>query len=210
MTNNVKIIQSGVWTDQAQQNWCYKPNHARPERYRWKSVQEKTTTQTIKRRVLVETEKESVVSFGYIWPGMRTKAHQPNMCPRDRNLNLHIKMSPNCAAFSVACAPLSVHITPIVMSAPLTAAKARIPCKRIPLSQRHHLPHSCESPWPPTAVLPFSTTSPRYRHPPPTTPTLKMQDERWLCTPSFRPICLELTASPRRKCNNHRYVQVST
>ena len=88
------------------------------------------------------------------------------------NLSLHIKMSPNCAAFSVACAPLSVHITPIVMSAPLTAAKARIPCKRMPLSQRHHLPHSCESPRPPTAVLPFSTTPPRYRHQPPTTPTL--------------------------------------
>ena len=108
-------------------------------------------------------------------------------------------------SFSVACAPLSVHITPIVMSAPLTAAKARFPRKCMHLSQRNHLPHSCSSPWTPT-VLPFSTTSPRYRHPTPTTPTLKMQDERWLYTPSFRPICLELTASPRRKCNNHRNV----
>ena len=126
------------------------------------------------------------------------------------NLNLHITKSPNCAAFSVNYAPLSVHITPIVMSAPLTAAKARIPRKCMSLSQRHHLPHSCESPWPPTAVLPFSTTPPGYRHQPPTTPTLQMQDERWLCIPSFRPICLELTASPRRKCNKNRYVQVST
>ena len=126
------------------------------------------------------------------------------------NLNLHIKKSPNCAAFSVACALRSVHITPIVMSAPLTAAKARIPCKCMPMSQRHHLPHSCESPWPPTAVLPFMTTPPRYRHQPLTTPTLQMQDERWLCTPSFRPICPELTASSRRKCNNHWNVQVST
>ena len=56
------------------------------------------------------------------------------------DLNLHIKRSPNCAAFSVACASLSVHITPIVMSAPPTAAKARIPRKCMPLSQRHHLP----------------------------------------------------------------------
>ena len=126
------------------------------------------------------------------------------------NFNLHIKKSPTCAAFSVACAPLSVHITLIVMSTSLTAAKAQIPRKCMPLSQRHHLPHSCESPWPPTAVLPFSTTPPRYRHQPPTIPTLLMQDERWLCTPSFRSICLELTASPHRKCNNHRYVQVST
>ena len=116
------------------------------------------------------------------------------------NLNLHIKKSPNCAAFSVTWAPLSVHIT----------AKARSPRKCTPLSQRHHLPHSCKFHRPPTAVLPFSTTPPRYRHQPPTTPTLQMQDERWLCTPSFRSICLELTASPRRKCNNHQYVQVST
>ena len=43
------------------------------------------------------------------------------------DLNLHIKKSPNCAACSVACAPPSVHITPIIMSAPLAAAKARIP-----------------------------------------------------------------------------------
>ena len=35
-----------------------------------------------------------------------------------------------------------------------------------------------------------------------------MQDERWLCTPSFRPICLELIASLRRKCSSHRYVQI--
>ena len=56
------------------------------------------------------------------------------------NFNLHIKKSPNCAAFSVACAPLSVHITPIVMSAPLNAVKARIPRKCMPLSQRNHLP----------------------------------------------------------------------
>ena len=34
------------------------------------------------------------------------------------DLNLYIKKSPNCAAFSVACTPPSVHITPIVMSAP--------------------------------------------------------------------------------------------
>ena len=47
---------------------------------------------------------------------------------------------PNCALFSVACAPSSVHITPIVMSAPLGAAKARIPRKCMPLSQRHYLP----------------------------------------------------------------------
>ena len=88
------------------------------------------------------------------------------------DLNLHIKKSPNCAACSVACAPPSVHITPIVMSAPLAAAKARIPRNCMPLSQRHHLPHSCSFPWPPTAVLPFSTTPPPYRHPPPPTPTL--------------------------------------
>ena len=62
------------------------------------------------------------------------------------NLNLHIKRSPNCAAFSVACAPPSVHITPIVMSAPLAAAKARIPRKCMPLCQHHHLPHSCSFP----------------------------------------------------------------
>ena len=126
------------------------------------------------------------------------------------DLNLQIKKSPNCAALSVARAPLSVHITPIVMSAPLAAAKARILRKCKPLSQHHHLPYSYPSPWPPTAVLTFSTTSPRYRHQPPTTPTLQMQDERWLCTPSFRSICLELTASSRRKCNNQRYVQVSS
>ena len=62
------------------------------------------------------------------------------------NLNLYIKTSPNCAAFSVAYATLSVQITPIVMSAPLTAAKARTSPKCMPLSQRHHLPRSCESP----------------------------------------------------------------
>ena len=86
MTNNVEVIKSSVWKDQAQQNWCYKPNHARPERYRWKSVQEKTTTtKTIKRRVLDETENESVVSFEYICPGIGAKAHRPSMSPQDRN-----------------------------------------------------------------------------------------------------------------------------
>ena len=88
MTNNVKVIKSGSWADQAEQNWCfkYKPNHARPERYRWKNVQEKTTTtKTIKRQVLVHAQNEWVVFFGYIWPGMGAKAHRSNMSPPDRN-----------------------------------------------------------------------------------------------------------------------------
>ena len=85
MTNNVKVIKSGSWADQAEQNWCfkYKPNHARPERYRWKNVQEKTTTtKTIKRQVLVHTENEWVVSldiFDRVWgqkPIGRTWAHR--------------------------------------------------------------------------------------------------------------------------------------
>ena len=45
------------------------------------------TNKTTKRRVLVETENESAVSFEYIWPGMGAKAHRPNMSPPDRNRN---------------------------------------------------------------------------------------------------------------------------
>ena len=64
-----------------------KPNHVRPDRYRSKSVQEKTRTQptqTNKRRVLIETENEPVVSLGYIWPGLGAKAHRPAISPQDR------------------------------------------------------------------------------------------------------------------------------
>ena len=44
-------------------------------------------TQINKRRVLVETENESVVSLGYIRPGMGAKAHRPAISPRDRSRN---------------------------------------------------------------------------------------------------------------------------
>ena len=42
---------------------------------------------TNKRRVVVETENESVVTLGYTWPGMEAKAHRPNMSPQDISRN---------------------------------------------------------------------------------------------------------------------------
>ena len=52
-----------------------------------KKKQGQQPTQTNKRRVLVETEDESVVSLGYNWPGMGAKAHRPAMSPQDRSWN---------------------------------------------------------------------------------------------------------------------------
>ena len=50
-----------------------------------KRKQGQPPTQTNQRRVLVETENESVVSHGYIWPGMGATAHRPAMSPQDRS-----------------------------------------------------------------------------------------------------------------------------
>ena len=112
MTNNVTVINSGVWKDQAQQNWCCQPSHARPERYRRKSVREKTTTtKTIELRVLIETENESVVSFEYIWPGMRAKAHRPKMSPQDRNRNPYKSPPTNFCLFYLCCVVISAYYT---------------------------------------------------------------------------------------------------
>ena len=52
-----------------------------------KKKQGQQSTQTNKGRVLVETENESVVSHGYIWPGMGATAHRPAMSPQDRSRN---------------------------------------------------------------------------------------------------------------------------
>ena len=151
MTSNVKVIKSGVWTDQAQQNWCNKPNHARPETYRWKSVQEKTTTKTIKRRVLVETENESVVCFlwilsGRVWrqkPTGRTWAHRTETEIRTKAHRL----------ISLSFIPV---MSPFVLTTPghpshhfFTRFHRSLPLGRIP----HHTRQQCL----PLCVM-FSTT----------------------------------------------------
>ena len=54
-----------------------------------KKKQGQPPTQTNKRRVLGETENGSVVSLGYIWPGVGAKANRPAMSPQDRSRNPH-------------------------------------------------------------------------------------------------------------------------
>ena len=44
-------------------------------------------SQTNKRWVLFETDNESVVSLGYIWPGVGAKVNRPAMSPQDRGGN---------------------------------------------------------------------------------------------------------------------------
>ena len=64
MTDNVMVIKSGVWTNQAQQDWCYSLSmHALTDIAQkvCKKNKTRTTTNTNKRRVLVETENNSVV-----------------------------------------------------------------------------------------------------------------------------------------------------
>ena len=78
MTNNVNVIRSGVWTDQAQQNWCYSLiMHVLT-----------TTTKTSKQTPCsCRDRNESVVSFGYTWPVKRSKAHRPSLRPPYRSRN---------------------------------------------------------------------------------------------------------------------------
>ena len=61
MNNNVKVIKSGVWTDQAQQDWCYSLIMHVLTDIAQKVCKKKTRrrTNTNKRQVLVETENES-------------------------------------------------------------------------------------------------------------------------------------------------------
>ena len=91
MTNNVKVLKSGVWTDQAQQDWCYKSNHARPDRYRSKKCARKNKDNNQHK----QTNVESVVSLGYIWPGMEAKANRPGISLQDRSRNPY-KSPPTC------------------------------------------------------------------------------------------------------------------
>ena len=74
-----------------------------------------------------------------------------------------------CSLFCSLYIPSCTHCTN-TRSALLAAAEAQIPRKCMPLSQHHHLPHSYQSLWPPTAVFPFSTTPLQRRHLPPATP----------------------------------------
>ena len=46
MTNNVKVIKSGVWTDQAQQDWCYSLIMHAPTDFAQKVCKKKTRTTT--------------------------------------------------------------------------------------------------------------------------------------------------------------------
>ena len=95
MTNHVNVIKSGVWTDQAQQDCCSSlimhalTDIAQKVCKKKKKRQGRQPAQTTKRRVLIETENESIVSFAYIWPGMGGKAHRPNLSPHDRSRNLY-------------------------------------------------------------------------------------------------------------------------
>ena len=105
MTLNVKVMKSGLWTDQAQQDWCHSLiMHALTDIAQkvCKKKQGQQPTQTNKRRVLVETENESVVSLGYIRPGMGAKAHRPAISPRDRSRNPY-KSPPTMFLKSVLC-----------------------------------------------------------------------------------------------------------
>ena len=65
MTLNVKVMKSGLWTDQAQQDWCYSLiMHALTD-VAQKVCKKKQGQQpnTNKRRVLADTENDSVVSL---------------------------------------------------------------------------------------------------------------------------------------------------
>ena len=103
---------------------------------------------------------------------------------------VYIRESPNCAAFSVGCARPYVHITPILRQ-----------LYWVQLKLEFRTSYSC------TPLLDHST---------PVTDTCLRQPHsagaiwRVIYIPSFRPICLEPTASPGRKCNNHKYVKVSS
>ena len=95
--------------------------------------------------------------------------------------------SENRSSACSQCTSITVHITPILGQLHRLSADARISCICMPLFQRCYLFHSCLSLWSPTTVLSFSITSFWYRHPSPATPTLLVQDGRWVCILSFGP-----------------------
>ena len=104
MTNNVKVIKRGVWTDQAQQDWCDSLfMHALTDviQKMCKKKQGQPLTHANKRRVLVETENGSVVSLGYVWPNVGAKAHRPAISPHDRSRNSY--KSPPTILKSLLC-----------------------------------------------------------------------------------------------------------
>ena len=77
----------------------------------YKKKQGQHPTQTNNRRVLVETENGSVVSLGYIWPGIGAKAHRPNTSPPDRNRNQYKSPPTNFCLFYLCYVAIAAYYT---------------------------------------------------------------------------------------------------